>query len=144
MIGEAFARNPYPAPAWAKDLVIYEINPRTFTSPNGVGEGDGSGTFASTAERFDYLEDLGVNTIWLAGYCAATDHFYGVWSVYATSQPDVLDASLGTEDDFANLVRSAHEHGIRVLLDVISHGVLDDSPLVREHPKWFSGRLTGQ
>ena len=143
MIGEAFARNPYPAPAWAKDLVIYEINPRTFTSPNGVGEGDGSGTFASTAERFDYLEDLGVNTIWLAGYCAATDHFYGVWSVYATSQPDVLDASLGTEDDFANLVRSAHEHGIRVLLDVISHGVLDDSPLVREHPKWFSGRSWG-
>lgn len=143
MIGETSARNPYPAPAWAKDLVIYEINPRTFTSPNGVGGGDGSGTFASTAKRFDYLEDLGINTIWLAGYCAATDHFYGVWSVYATSRPDVLDPSLGTEDDFANLVRSAHEHGIRVLLDVISHGVLDDSPLISEHPNWFSDRSWG-
>jgi hypothetical protein len=41
------------------------------------------------------------------------------------------------------MVAAAHEHGIRVLLDVISHGVVDESPLVSEHPKWFSGRSWG-
>jgi Alpha amylase, catalytic domain len=143
MIGEIFARNPSPAPPWAKDMVIYEVNPRTFTSPRGVGEGDGSGTFTSTAEQFDYLQDLGINTIWLAGYCMATDHFYGVWSVYATWRPDVLDPSLGNDNEFSAMVRSAHGRGIRVLLDVISHGVLDGSPLVTEHPKWFAGRSWG-
>ena len=143
MVGEIYARNPFPEPAWAKDMVIYEINPRGFTSPAGVGAGDGSGTFAITAERFPYLKDLGVNTIWLAGYCTATDHFYGIWSVYATWQPDEIDPSLGSEEDFAAMVRTAHDHGIRVLIDVISHGVLDDSPLVVEHPTWFKGRSWG-
>lgn len=143
MIGEVFARNPVPAPSWAKDLVIYEINPRTFTSPDGMGTGDGSGTFASTEAKFDYLAELGVNTIWLAGYCQATDHFYGVWSVYATYRPDLLDPALGTGQDFKSMVESAHRHGIRVLIDVISHGILDESPIVAEHPQWFSGRSWG-
>lgn len=143
MIGEVYARKPFPAPSWAKDMVIYEINPRGFTSPAGVGSGDGSGTFTSTAERFGYLQELGINTIWLAGYCSATNHFYGIWSVYATVRPDVIDSSLGSEEDFHDMVTSAHRHGIRVLVDVISHGVLDDSPLVDEHPKWFAGRSWG-
>lgn len=103
MIGETFARNPSPAPPWTKDMVIYEVNPRTL----------------------------------------ATDHFYGVWSVYATWRPDQLDPALGSESEFSAMVRSAHEHGIRILLDVISHGVIDGSPLVSEHPKWFSGRSWG-
>ncbi len=113
MIGDVFARNPYPAPVWAKDMVIYEVNPRTFTSPQGVATGDGSGTFASMAKRLPYLQELGVNTIWLAGYCQATDHFYGVWSVYATNRPDVLDADLGDEVAFKALLDEAHAHGIR-------------------------------
>ena len=143
MIGDVFARNPYPAPVWAKDMVIYEVNPRTFTSPQGVATGDGSGTFASMAKRLPYLQELGVNTIWLAGYCQATDHFYGVWSVYATNRPDVLDADLGDEVAFKALLDEAHAHGIKILLDVISHGVLDASSLVSEHPGWFSSRSWG-
>ena len=137
------SRNPFPAPAWTKDLVIYEINPRAFTSPKGIGTGDGSGTFSSTAAQFPYLQKLGANAIWLAGYSAATDHFYGVWSVYATYRPDLLDTHLGDEHEFRAMVESAHSHGIRVLLDVISHGVLDESSLVTEHPKWFAGRSWG-
>ncbi len=128
-----------PAPDWAMDLVIYELNPRGFTSPDGAGDGDGSGTFSSLRDRMGYLGDLGITGIWLAGYCRATDHFFGVWSVYACVRPDELDPRLGTADDFTAMTAEARRRGIHVFLDVITHGVLDDSPLVAEHPDWFRG-----
>ncbi len=125
------------APEWAKHLIIYELNPRGFTSPDGAGDGSGSGTFASLEQKLPYLRDLGVNGIWLAGHHEATKHFYGVWSVYAVSRPDRIDPLLGTDDDFRRLIGAAREHGIRIFLDVIAHGVLHDSSLVAEHPDWF-------
>jgi len=136
---DAWAQRAASAPDWAKHLVIYELNPRGFTSPNGVGDGSGSGTFASLEEKLPYLRDLGVNGIWLAGHHEATKHFYGVWSVYAVRRPDRIDPVLGTEEDFRRLIDVARQHGIRIFLDVIAHGVLHDSPLVSEHPEWFTG-----
>ncbi|TDD64415.1 hypothetical protein E1262_28390 [Jiangella aurantiaca] len=125
------------APDWTAELVVYELNPRGFTSPDGAGDGHGSGTFRSTAERIPYLADLGITAIWLAGFHEATAHFYGVWSTYAARRFDRTDPALGTLADFDHLVDAAHRHGIKVLVDVIAHGVLRDSPLVAEHPDWF-------
>lgn len=80
--------DPRVPPAWARDLVIYEINPRAFTSPDGAGDGSGSGTFRSTKERLPYLRDLGVNSICMAGHHLATRHVYGLWTVYAVLDPE--------------------------------------------------------
>jgi Alpha amylase, catalytic domain len=132
-----------PPPDWIADLVIYELNPRGFTSPNGTGDGSGSGTFDSLRSKLPYLRDLGVTAIWLAGYCEATKHFYGIWSVYANVRPDRFDPTLGDAAAFQRLVDSAHRCGIRVLLDVISHGVVAESPLVAERPDWFRGGSWG-
>jgi hypothetical protein len=123
--------------------VLYELNPRTFTSPNGIGDGGGSGTFASLRERLPYLAELGVNGIWMAGHSLATDHFYGVWSAYAADRPDVIDPHLGTPDDLRDLVAAAHALGIRLFLDVISHGVVSSSTLVTDNPDWFDGGTWG-
>jgi hypothetical protein len=38
-----------------------------------------------------FLANLGVTAVWMAGYCKANAHFFGVWSVYATERPDVID-----------------------------------------------------
>lgn len=135
--------DPRVAPDWARHLIIYELNPRTFTSPNGDGDGSGSGTFNSLIEQLPYLAELGVNAIWLAGYCAASQHFYGVTSVYSCVDPSAIDPALGGEVEFRTLVECAHALGIRILLDVISHGVVIDSPLVASHPDWFSGSSWG-
>jgi hypothetical protein len=136
-VAQAAADRP---PPWTKDLTIYQVNPRAYTSPNGVGDGHGSGTFDSLAERMPYLEKLGINAVWMSGFQLANDHFYGIWSNYAVINPRIIDPVLGTEQDFKELIDTAHRHGIRVFLDVISHGVVNDSPLVEEHPDWFIGR----
>lgn len=133
--------DPRIAPPWARDLVIYELNPRTFTSPDGIG--GGSGTFAALEERLPYLADLGVNALWLAGYCAASEHFYGITSVYSCVDPSAFDPVLGDGTAFRRMVDAAHALGVRVVLDVISHGVVSDSPLVAEHPEFFAGSTWG-
>lgn len=130
-------------PSWAKDLVIYELNPRGFTSPNGAGDGSGSGTFQSLREKLPYLRHLGINAIWMAGHSEATSHFYGIWTAYAADRPDRIERALGTQADLKELVSAAHSHGIRIFLDVISHGVLAGSSLVHEHPAWFKGSSWG-
>ncbi len=131
------------APTWTRDLVIYELNPYAFTSPRGAGDGSGSGTFDSLRERLPYLEDLGVTGIWLAGYCTCTSHFYNIKTVYACVRPDVLDPALGNRESFRSLIAEAHRRGLRVFLDVITHGVINDSPLIAEHPEWFASGSWG-
>ena len=121
-------------PQWVEDLVIYEIATRNFTSPNGPE----SGTFRSLEAKLPYLSELGVNGIWLTGHnLADRSHFYNIWTQYAVIRPDVIDPVLGSEADFRSLIDAAHDRRIRVFLDVITHGVMNDSPLVTEHPEWF-------
>ncbi len=107
--------------------------------PNGAGDGSGSGTFASLKDRLGYLADLGITAIWLAGYCQCTTHFYNIKSVYACIRPDELDPALGGANDFKEMIAAAHRRGIKVFLDVVTHGVVNDSPLIAEHPDWFKG-----
>jgi hypothetical protein len=139
-----------PAPDWVKDLVIYEIAPRGFTSPNGTGpDGMGSGTFASMTLKVPYLQQLGVTAVWLAGYCDANAHFFSIWSVYATERPDSIDSALGEAADLTALVSALHAAGIKVFLDVVTHGVtfsageyanrskLMANPFLTEQPDFF-------
>ena len=127
-------------PDWVKDLIVYEVSTRAFTSPNGPQ----SGTFKSLQQKLPYLEKLGINGIWLAGTNLADDsHFYNIWTQYACVDPGKLDPVLGMPDDFKALVDAAHKHGIRVFMDVITHGVMSYSPLIKEHPDWFKGGSWG-
>lgn len=131
---------PSDYPDWAKDLIIYELSPKAFTSPNGPE----SGTFRSTMEKIPYLSGLGITGIWLTGNNWADDsHFYGIWTQYATIRPDSIDPALGSRDDLKALVDLCHKNNIKVFLDVITHGVLNNSPLIKEHPEWFRGGSWG-
>jgi hypothetical protein len=128
------------SPAWLRDLIVYEVATKTFTSPDGPG----TGTFASLAEKFPYLRDLGIDGIWLTGHSLADPtHFYNIWTQYACIEPDVIDPTLGTEADFKAMIDAAHVHGIRIFLDVIEHGVMESSPLVARKPGWFRGKSWG-
>jgi len=136
--GNGIAKNPPPLPR-AEELVIYEIATKSFTSPNGPG----SGTFDSLRKRIPYLADLGINAVWLSGHSRSDpSHFYNIRTQYACIEPDRFDPSMGTPDDFRKMVDDFHRHGIRVFLDVITHGVLKGSPMIERHPDWFQGNGT--
>jgi len=127
-------------PDWAKKLIIYEISTKNFTSPKGYG----TGTFASATEKVRYLAELGITGVWLAGHnLADDDHFYGIWTQYATIRPDSIDPTLGTRTDLRKFVDECHKNGIKVFLDIITHGVMSNSPLIKEHPEWFKGGSWG-
>jgi hypothetical protein len=125
-----------PTPNWARDLIIYEIATKGFTSPNGPE----SGTFKSLQARLPYLQELGITGIWLSGHSLAdAHHFYNIWTQYANIEPQTIDPSLGTPEEFKALIANAHQRRIRVFLDVHVHGILSFSPLIKEHPHWFRG-----
>jgi hypothetical protein len=131
------AQNP---PEWAKDLIIYELATRGFTSPNGPE----SGTFRSAQAKLLYLQQLGITGIWLTGVnLGDPKHFYNIWTQYACVDPAKLDPRLGSSEDFKALVDDAHQRGMKVFMDVITHGVMNNSPLIEEHPEWFRGGSWG-
>ncbi|MDR3792829.1 MAG: alpha-amylase family glycosyl hydrolase [Terracidiphilus sp.] len=143
-IGRGLARHTSaiqpPAPEWMKELVIYEIATKGFTSPNGPE----SGTFKSLRAKLPYLQELGINGLWLTGYslCDAK-HFYNIWTQYAVIEPNKFDPTLGTANEFKRMIDEAHRRRIRVFLDVITHGLMKDSSIIQEHPHWFRGESWG-
>jgi hypothetical protein len=134
------AEEPVPTPDWARHLIVCEIPIKAYTSPQGPE----SGTFNSLREKIPHLEALGVSGVWLTGHSwADPKHFYNIWTQYACFDPFQLDPSLGTPEDFKALIEAFHKAGIRVFLDIITHGVMNESPLIKEHPDWFKGASWG-
>jgi Alpha amylase, catalytic domain len=139
-MNNSIANDLIHAPAWINDLILYEVATKGYTSPNGPE----SGTFDSLREKLPYLYDLGITGIWLTGHSLSDPkHFYNIWTQYACILPDELDPTLGDAASFKNLIDTAHSLGIKIVLDVITHGVMSDSPLVTQHPEWFKGGSWG-
>ena len=82
--------------------------------------------------------------IWLTGYSLCDPHhFYNIWTQYAVIEPDKFDPTLGTAEQFKGLIDEAHRRGIKVFLDVITHGLMEGSPVIQQHPSWFRGGSWG-
>jgi maltose alpha-D-glucosyltransferase/alpha-amylase len=109
-------------PLWFKDAIFYELYVRAFRDSNGDGHGDLSGVI----EKLDYLQDLGVNCVWLLPIFPSPlkDDGYDV-ADFAGIHPDY-----GTLDDFKELIKQSHKRSIRIITDfVVNH-------VSAEHP-WF-------
>jgi oligo-1,6-glucosidase len=107
---------------WWKNAVIYQIYPRSFMDSNGDGIGDLQGI----VRKLDYLQDLGVNAVWLSPIYASPndDNGYDI-SDYYRIMPE-----FGTMDDFDDMLEQMHRRGIRLLMDLVVNHTSD------EHP-WF-------
>src|SRR5205823_466751 len=97
-------------PQWYKDAIIYELRVRSFMDSNG----DGIGDFPGLTSKLEYLQDLGINALWLLPICSSPgkDDGYDI-SDYTDVHPDV-----GTLDDFRAFVEEAHRRGIRVITEL--------------------------
>jgi maltose alpha-D-glucosyltransferase / alpha-amylase len=105
---------------WYKDAIIYQIHVRTFSDANN----DGIGDFAGLAQRLDYVQELGVNTIWLMPFFPSPlrDDGYDI-SDYRSVHP-----SYGKLDDFKNFLSIAHDRGIRVVIEMVLNHTSDQHP----------------
>jgi maltose alpha-D-glucosyltransferase / alpha-amylase len=105
---------------WYKDAIIYQIHVRTFSDANN----DGIGDFAGLAQRLDYVQELGVNTIWLMPFFPSPlrDDGYDI-SDYRSVHP-----SYGKLDDFKNFLSIAHDRGIRVIIEMVLNHTSDQHP----------------
>ncbi|MHB8718562.1 MAG: maltose alpha-D-glucosyltransferase [Candidatus Dormibacteria bacterium] len=105
---------------WFKRAVYYELLVRAFADSNDDGVGD----FPGLIGRLDYLEWLGVDCIWLLPFNTSPlrDGGYDI-----SDYRDVLP-EYGTVDDVRELVRQAHERGMRVIMDLVINHTSDQHP----------------
>lgn len=96
---------------WWKKAVIYQIYPRSYKDSTNNGIGDIRGII----EKFDYIKELGINTIWFSPFFTSPQADFG----YDVADYCNIDPVYGTMEDFNELLSLAHKNGIKILLDLV-------------------------
>ena len=126
-----------PKSPWYRDGIIYELHVRTFADSNN----DGIGDFPGLLQKLDYLQDLGVDALWLLPFFSSPlrDDGYDV-SDYCAVHP-----TYGTLDDFKKFLGEAHKRGLRIIVEMVLNHTSDQHPWFiesrssRDNPKrdWY-------
>lgn len=115
--------------SWIKDLVIYQVYPRSFQDSNGDGIGDIPGIIS----RLDHLSDLGINALWLSPVYRSPNDDNG----YDISDYQQIMQEFGTMEDWEQLCAECHQRNIKVIMDLVVNHSSD------EHP-WFEESKSSQ
>jgi len=107
---------------WWQTSVVYQIYPRSFQDSNGDGVGDLRGII----NRLDYLQKLGIDVIWLSPVYKSPNDDNG----YDISDYEAIMDEFGTMADMDELIATANEKGIKIVMDLVVNHTSD------EH-KWF-------
>jgi len=111
-----------PQLPWWREAVFYEIFVRSFYDTDGNGIGD----FNGITQKLDYLQELGINAIWLMPiHPSPSYHGYDVINYYA------VNSEYGTMEDFRRLLEEAHNRDIRIIIDLVLNHTST------QHP-WFN------
>ncbi|MBA9078802.1 alpha-amylase family protein [Rufibacter quisquiliarum] len=114
---------------WYKNAIIYSLDLETFMDLNGDGVGD----FEGLSRRLDYLQAMGVDTVWLAPFQPTPnkDNGYDIKDYYG------VDPRHGTSGNFVEFMHQANKRGIKVIIDLVVNHTSD------EHP-WFQNARSGE
>ncbi|WAC67374.1 glycoside hydrolase family 13 protein [Agrococcus sp. SL85] len=131
---DASTHSAAPAPAghqspggeWWRTAVIYQIYPRSFADASGDGVGD----LAGIAARLPQVAALGVDAIWLSPFYTSPQKDAG----YDVADYRDVDPLFGTLDDFDAMLATAHELGLKVIVDLVPNHSSD------QH-EWFQAAL---
>jgi maltose alpha-D-glucosyltransferase / alpha-amylase len=118
-------------PLWFKDAIIYEVHVRAFHDSNK----DGIGDFQGLIQKLDYLEDLGINTIWLLPFYPSPlkDDGYDVTDYYD------VHSDYGTLADFKLFLKEAHRKNIKVITELILNHTSDQHPWFKKAKRSKAG-----
>lgn len=114
---------------YKKDMVVYQIYPRSYMDSDGDGIGDIPGIIS----KLDYIASLGVNAIWLSPVYVSPDDDNG----YDIADYCAIQPRFGTMEDFDTLVAEAKKRGIGIVMDLVINHTSD------EH-EWFKRAQRGE
>ena len=101
----------YPQANWWRQAVVYQIYPKSFQDSGDKGTGDLQGII----RRLDYLQELGVDALWLTPIYSSpqVDNGYDIADYYA------IDPAFGTMQDFDQLVTACKQRGLHLIMDMV-------------------------
>ena len=105
---------------WYKDAIIYQLHVKAFCDSTG----DGIGDFEGLTSKLDYIQDLGVNAVWLLPFYPSPLRDDG----YDISDYKSVNPAYGSLRDFRNLVSEAHRRGLRVITELVVNHTSDQHP----------------
>ncbi len=107
-------------PLWYKDAVVYELHVKAFFDSDNNGTGD----FSGLIQKLDYLQDLGVNTLWLLPFYPSPMRDDG----YDIADYRNVDPMYGTMADFRQFVKEAHRRNLKVITELVINHTSDQHP----------------
>ena len=110
---------------WWREAVIYQIYPRSFGSSSGP-----IGDLQGVISRLGYLQDLGVDALWLSPFYLSPQKDAG----YDVANYRQVDPMFGTNADAEELIAKAHDHGLKLIVDLVPNHTSD------QH-EWFQSAL---
>lgn len=120
-----------PTPDWMQNAVIYEANLR---------QGNATRNLKGLQKELPRLKDLGVNVIWLMPIhpISEKNRKGTLGSYYAVQDYKAVNPEFGTMEDLKEFVRTAHHHGLKVILDEVCNHSGADNRWVTEHPEYYA------
>lgn len=105
------------SPLWYKDAVIYQLHVKSFFDANNDGKGD----FAGLIAKLGYIAELGVNTVWLLPFYPSPRLDDG----YDIAEYRGVHEDYGSMADVKRFIRAAHQHGLRVITELVVNHTSD-------------------
>lgn len=123
-------------PEWSRDAVIYEVNWRQMTP---------EGTIAAVEKQIPRLKDLGVDILWImpVNPISKEGSKGELGSYYASADYKALNPELGTMDDFRQFVKTAHDNGMKVIIDWVPNHTGNDNWWLTYHPDFYKRDASG-
>ncbi|MBC7948933.1 MAG: 1,4-alpha-glucan branching protein [Chitinophagaceae bacterium] len=130
----------FPIVSWGNGTNIYEVNVRQYTQ---------EGTLKAFMKHIPRLRKMGIDILWFMPITPISiekrQGTYG--SYYAASSYVDIDSAYGTPDDLKELIREAHEFGMKVIIDWVANHTGYDHQWTEKYPDWYrkddKGNFTG-
>jgi oligo-1,6-glucosidase len=116
-----------PARAWWKEVVVYQVYPRSFKD----SDNDGVGDLRGVTSRLDYIKSLGVNVVWLNPVYQSPNDDNG----YDISDYRAIMGQMGSMADFDAMLEGMHRRGIKLVMDLVVNHTSDEHPWFRQSRK---------
>lgn len=125
---------------WWQQTTIYQIYPRSFQDSDGDGIGDVNGIIS----RLDYLQKLGIETVWVSPFYESPQKDFG----YDISDYRTIDLDYGSSEEVDSLIEEVHKRNMKIVFDMVlnhtsnEHDWFVESSKSKDNPKndWYIWR----